>query len=185
MKTLYAKRALITGLKIFALTCIPSALCIAYFLKTERAKSIIFLVFFLTFYCYEGIYKGIKIYLTHWIKYGEGKVKIKRISKDYANGKPIGKWKNREDEFLLEDIEAYGMSWQVLGQFVEYRLHSRRGLASECFFQLKNGKKVSCETLYFDPDEVQKFLDYISRETGIKFQETSRLVLKGEKEQGI
>lgn len=182
MKTLYAKRALIVGLKMFALTGIPSVLCAAYFIKTGRMKSAIVFVFFLTLYCYEGIYKGIKIYCTHWIKYGEGKVIIKRVSKDYVNGKPIGRWKNREDDFLLEDIEAFGMSWQVLGQFVEYRLHSRRGLASECFFQLDNGKKVSCETLYFNPEEVQRFFDYISRETGIEFQETSRLVLKNEKE---
>lgn len=36
--------------------------------------------------------KGVKIYRTHWIKYGGGKVIIRRISKDRVNGKPTGKY---------------------------------------------------------------------------------------------
>jgi hypothetical protein len=50
-------------------------------------------------------------------------------------------WENREDTFLLEEIDAYGLSWQVLGSYVEYHRSSGRFLTTECFFRLKNGKK--------------------------------------------
>ena len=78
-------------------------------------------------------------------------------------------FRSREDEFLLEEIDSYGMSWQVLGGFVEYHL-SRRGAVSECFFQLKNQKRIGCETLYFDFEEEEKFFRYLFENAGIGFQ---------------
>lgn len=53
----------------------------------------------------SGIFPSIKIYCTHWIKYGDGRVIIKRARKELVNGRPAGKWKIGEEEFLLEDME--------------------------------------------------------------------------------
>ena len=181
MKTLYAKKALLTGLIFSVLASIPIALWIAYFFITGKTWGGLFCIIPLLFYNYVGIYKGIKIYCTHWIKYGDGKVIIRRISKNLVNGKPTGKWQKREDEFLLEEIDSYGMSWQVLGQFVEYHLESRRRIASECFFQMKTGKRLGYEVRIYLPEELEEFYRYISEEAGIEFQETSKLRLKTEK----
>ncbi len=81
------------------------------------------------------------------MRYGE--VIIRRVSKELVNGLPSGKWLDREDEFLLEEIEAYGLSMQVLGTFVEYHKSNRGSLTTECFFQLKDGRRIGYETGYF------------------------------------
>ncbi len=169
MKTLYAKKAVVIGLRFSALIDMALALCAVLSFIAEEMGSVVFYIILMIFYGYVGVYKGIKIYRTHWIKYGDGKVIIKRISKDRVNGRPTGKWQTREDEFLLEEIDFYGISWQVLGEFVEYHL-SRRGAVSECFFQLKNGKRIGCEILYFDFEEEEIFFRYLFENTGIGFQ---------------
>lgn len=86
MKTLYAKKALTVGLVFSALVCIPSALSAAYFFGTGKPGGGILYIIILLFGGYAGVYKGVKIYRTHWIKYGGGKVIIRRISKDRENG---------------------------------------------------------------------------------------------------
>lgn len=117
-----------------------------------------------------GAFGGIRIYCTHWIQYGNGKVVIKRVSKERVNGRPVGKWKNREDTFFVEEIDAYGLSWQILGRYVEYHRSSGGSHTTECFFQLKNGKKIGFEMVYYTRKEMDKFLKYIFDETGMEFQ---------------
>ncbi len=169
MKTLYAKKAVVIGLRFSALIDITLAVCVVQPFIAGKTGTVAFYIILMLFYGYVGVYKGVKIYRTHWIKYGDGRVIIRRISKDRVNGRPTGKWQTREDEFLLEEIDSYGMSWQVLGGFVEYHL-SRRGAVSECFFQLKNQKRIGCETLYFDFEEEEKFFRYLFENAGIGFQ---------------
>lgn len=117
-----------------------------------------------------GVFAGFRIYRTHWIRYGDGKVTIRRISKEMVNGRPVGKWENREDTFLLEEIDSYGLSWQVLGRYVEYHRSSGKSLTTECFFQLKNGKKVGFEMVYYKRKGEEEFFHYIFNGTGIGFQ---------------
>lgn len=49
---------------------------------------------------------------------------------------------------------------------MEYHLNGRRGVASEYYFELKNGKRVGYETSYYDSEEGEKYLE----ETRIVFQ---------------
>lgn len=119
----------------------------------------------------SGICPCIKIYCTHWIKYGDGKVIIKRARKELVNGRPVGKWKREEEEFLLEDLESCGMSLPVLGEYVEFNPVMRYGISKECFFQLKNGKKLGCEVKYYVPEDLEELFRYIYEGTGIIFQE--------------
>ena len=113
---------------------------------------------------------GLRIYFTHWIMYGNDKIVIRRVSKERVNGRAVGKWKNREDTFLLEEIEAYGLSWPVLGQCVEYHRSSGGSLTTEVFFQLKNGKKIGFEMGYYTK-AIDEFIQYIHDKTGIEFQD--------------
>lgn len=113
---------------------------------------------------------GLRIYCTHWIMYGNDKIVIRRVSKERVNGRAVGKWKNREDTFLLEEIEAYGLSWPVLGQCVEYHRSSGGSLTTEVFFQLKNGKKIGFEMGYYTK-AIDEFIQYIHDKTGIEFQD--------------
>lgn len=117
-----------------------------------------------------GAFAGLRIYCTHWIRYGDGKVTIRRVSKERVNGRPVGKWENREDTFLLEEIDCYGLSWQVLGQYVEYHRSSGRSLTTECFFQLKNGKRIGYETAYYTRKGEEVFWRYLYEGTGIALQ---------------
>ena len=117
-----------------------------------------------------GVYIGGKIYISHWIRYGNGRVIISRVSKDRVDGKAVGKWKRREDEFLLEEIVAYGLSWQALGHYVEYHYSSEGKLSSEVFFQLKNGKRIGYEAIFYTAKQTVEFWKYIQDETGIVFQ---------------
>lgn len=119
----------------------------------------------------SGICPCIKIYCTHWIKYGDGKVIIKRARKELVNGRPAGKWKGEEEEFLLEDLESCGMSLPVLGEYVEFNPIMKYGISEECFFQLKNGKRLGCEVKYYAAEDLDELFRYIYEETGIIFQE--------------
>lgn len=111
MKTLHAKGALILCL---AFSGVPSVilllLSVTEFLEGDIDDGI-YLVLHSILFILLGAFLGIRTYCTHWIRYGNGKVVIKRVSKERVNGRPVGKWKNREDTFLLEEIEAYGLSW--------------------------------------------------------------------------
>ncbi|MDE7367727.1 MAG: hypothetical protein K2N24_10260, partial [Lachnospiraceae bacterium] len=145
MKTLRAKGALRLG---FAFSAVPSVIIIllgAYEFWEGDIDDGIFYILFSLLLILLGTFVGIRIYRTHWIRYGNGKIIIRRVSKERVNGVPVGKWKNREDTFLLEEIEANGLSWQVLGHYVEYHRSSGRSLTTEVFFQLKNGKRIGYE----------------------------------------
>lgn len=63
-----------------------------------------------TLFILLGVFAGFRIYCTHWIRYGNGEVTIRRVSKVRVDGRPVGKWENREDTFLLEEIDIYGLS---------------------------------------------------------------------------
>lgn len=119
----------------------------------------------------SGICPCIKIYCTHWIKYGNGKVIIKRVRKELVNGRPEGKWKKEEEEFLLEDLVSCGMSLPVLGEYVEFNPIMRGGISKECFFQLKNGKRLGCEIEYYTSEDLEGLFRFIYEETGVKLQE--------------
>lgn len=130
----------------------------------------------------SGIFPSIKIYCTHWIKYGDGRVIIKRARKGLVNGRPAGKWKIGEEEFLLEDLKSCGMSLLVLGECVEFNPIMRYGISKECFFQLKNGKRLGREVKYYAPEDMEELFRYIYEEVGIKFQEADIQAVEGEEE---
>lgn len=172
MKTLRAKGAVIFSL---TLSIVPDIiiilLAINNFLENKMGMdgiifSIVFAILFLLF----GIYGGMRIYRTHWIQYGDGKVLIRRVSKELVNGRKVGKWENREDTFSLDDIEAYGLSWQALGHYVEHHRSSDASLTTECFFRLKNGKTIGYEVSYYIGKETDEFWRYIQDHTGLVFQ---------------
>ncbi len=129
-----------------------------------------FLIFIGIFNFSLFLFAGLKTYYTHWIKYGDGKVIIRRVSKELINGLPSGKWLDREDEFLLEEIEAYGLSMQVLGTFVEYHKSNRGSLTTECFFQLKDGRRIGYETGYYTRKTEREFFSYILKGTGLELK---------------
>lgn len=169
MKTLHAKGALILCL---AFSGVPSVILILLGVNEFWEVDIddgIFLVLCSILFILLGVFAGIKIYCTHRIQYGNGRVVIKRVSKELINGRPVGKWKKREDIFLIEEIDAYGLSWQVLGHYVEYHRSSARSLTTECFFQMKDGRQVGFEMVYYTK-KLQELFDYIYDETGVEFK---------------
>lgn len=170
MKTLHAKGALILSLSLGGVTSIIFILLGAYeFWKGDTGVGILLIIYSILLILI-GAFGGIRIYCTHWIKYGNGKVVIRRVSKKCVNGRAVGKWENREDTFLLEEIDGYGLSWQILGRYVEYHRSSRRALTTEIFFQLKNGKRIGYEEVYYMRREEKEFFRYIYEGTGIEFQ---------------
>lgn len=115
-----------------------------------------------------GTFLGLSIYCTHWIKYGNGKVIIKRVIRISGYG-PIGSWVNDEDEFLVEDIASYGLSMDIFPHSVEHHMSSEGYLETECFFQLKNGEIIGYEIKYYLKKDLYTFYRYISSETGLRF----------------
>lgn len=121
---------------------------------------------------FVGAVAGMRIYRTHWIKYGDGTIIVRRVSKELVNGRPVGKWQNREDTILLKDLESYGMSMKILGHEVEYHRSGAKGprsIAMEWFFQLKDGKVIGFEATYYTRWQAKELFRYIYEETGIKF----------------
>ena len=92
MKILRAKGALILS---FAFTGVPSIIFIllgVYEFWEGDIKSGILDIFILPILCILlGALASIRIYRTHWIRYGEGKIIIRRVSKERVNGRPVGK----------------------------------------------------------------------------------------------
>lgn len=122
-----------------------------------------------------GALGGIGVYLTHSIRYGDGKAVIRRYSKKRVDGRPVGKWRIREDEFSLEEIDEYGYSIRRLGGYgdVEYHLNSgaKFGIV-EVFFQLKDGKRIGYDGGYYTRKAANEFFNYIFEETGKEFQKS-------------
>ncbi len=169
MQTVHAKGALIYNLGLGGVVFLICILLGGYSLWEADAGG--YPLIFMGIFCFLFFaYVGLKMYNTHWIKYGEGKIVIRRVSKERVNGRPVGKWKNREDAFLLEEIEGYGLSMQVLGAFVEYHKSSRGSLTTECFFQLKDGRRIGYETGYYTRKAEREFFSYIQKETGMELK---------------
>ena len=170
MKILHAYGGLVISLSIVggvSLELILFSLCSMMEGDIENAMIFGFIIVILFLVAAVG---GLRIFFTHWIMYGNDKIVIRRVSKERVNGRAVGKWKNREDTFLLEEIEAYGLSWPVLGQCVEYHRSSGGSLTTEVFFQLKNGKKIGFEMGYYTK-AIDEFIQYIHDKTGIEFQD--------------
>lgn len=171
MKTLRAKNALILNLAYSGVVSVIFILLSANEFWEGDIEGGIFNLLFPLPLILVIAFGCIRIYCTHWIRYGNGRVVIRRVSKERVNGRAVvGKWKNREDTFLLEEIEAYGLSWQVLGHYVEYHRSSGRSLTTEVFFQLKNGKRIGYETVYYTRRGEEEFFRYIYDGTGMELQ---------------
>ena len=52
---------------------------------------------------------------------------------------------------------------------MEYHLSNRGKVTNECFFQIKGGKQVGFEMMYYTK-KLQELFDYIYDETGIEFK---------------
>lgn len=170
MKTIRAKRILILNFGYSGVVCaIFILLGINEFWEGDIDGGIFTILFSLPLILVITFW-SIRMFCTHQIRYGNGKVVIKRVSKERVNGRPVGKWKNREDTFLLEEIDVYGLSWQVLGHYVEYHRSSEKSLTTEVFFQLKNGKRIGYETGYYTHRGEEEFFRYIYEGTGLELQ---------------
>ncbi len=118
-------------------------------------------------------------YRSHWIKIGEGKVIVchetKKIKKSSITGwaKPVGRWQKKEDEILVEEIEIYGYTLEVVknANWVEYN-RSRGGgglsTAKEICIILKDGRKIGFEATYYTIWQQEEILNYLRDETGIE-----------------
>lgn len=173
MKTMRAKRTVLFNMMFTAFPAVIFGSWIVYcFWKGRVGYGLIYVAIF-SFYLFIGIHSAVRIYRTHWIKYGNGKVIIKRVSKELFNNKPTGRWQNREDEISLDEIKSYGLSRTVLGYNIEY---DRRGIVpsvQECFFQLKDGRWLGFEMGHFTEQEREELFCYIYERKGIKFQDTN------------
>lgn len=170
MKTLHTNAVLIFSTVLFSSPDVFLIMFAIYsFMDGEIGDSIHFIILSIVFVAI-GLYGGLRIYCTHWIRYGDGKVVIRRVSIKRVNGRAVGVWENREDEFLLNEIEVYGLSREVLGHSVEFHRSSRGRLETEFFFQLKNGKQIGFELGYYMGKDIKKFIRYIYEQTGIEFQ---------------
>lgn len=169
MKTLHAKKELLVrvGLSgVVSIICILLSVYIAFLNRSEgdRIAAIVSLILYAICLLSLGAFLGIYAYRTHWIQYGNGKVVIRRISQARVNGGPM---ENKEDTFLLEEIDSYGLSLQVLGHYVEY---SGNKNPVECFFKLKNGKIIGFQIGCYTRRQQKEFIRYIYENTRIEFQ---------------
>lgn len=166
METLHTKGIFVLELSITAAV----GVVMVFFLGIKEWKFGLPIVIALTLWI---IFACTKIYLKNWIKYGEGKVIIQRVSKDldYSNsiyGRPTGKWKSKRDEILLEEIEAYGYSWALLGMGRTVECHNRfRQYQIEYCFLLKDGRKVGFNMVYYGKG-TEALFRYIYDGTGIE-----------------
>ena len=170
MKILHAYGALVISLG----TAVGASIMIIWVsllvMMEGNIDDAMFLGLFILILFLVAAFGGLRIYCTHWIMYGNDKIVIRRVCKEWENGRLVGKWKNREDTFMLEEIEAYGLSMPILGRCVEHHRSSGGKLRMEVFFQLKNGKKIAFEMLYYTK-AIDEFFQYIHNKTGIEFQD--------------
>lgn len=167
MKTLHAKGSVIAFCGIFIFCGIIFILLAVYSFWMGSAEHGMFNIENFIICVLIGAGGGWRIYCTYWIRYGDGKIIVRRVSKKCMNGRVSRKWEKNEDEFLLEEIEAYGPSMEFLGHFVErYRISGR--CARECFFQLKNGKRIGFDMTCYRPKETEELFRYIYEGTGIE-----------------
>ena len=119
-----------------------------------------------------GVYMAIDVYCSNCIQYGNGRIIIKRRNKKIVNGRPVGKWETKEDEFLLEEIEIYALASQSFGfhRYVEFHPSNMGVFSRECVFQLKDGRRISYESTYYTRKEEMELIRYVHNEAGIEFQ---------------
>ncbi len=70
----------------------------------------------------------------------------------------------------------------ILERYVGFNPIMKNGDSKECFFRLKNGKRLGCEMKFYLPEQLEELFRYIYEETGIKLQETYSQDLESEKE---
>lgn len=116
------------------------------------------------------VFSGINAYRQNSITYGNGKIIIKHVGREYVDGVAVGGWKIKEDEFLLEELESYGMSWDILGHSVEDCPGNRVSVASEAFFKLKDGRTIGYALICYTRWQANELFRYIQEETGLEFQ---------------
>lgn len=159
-KRIYAKSALLACLILM----IPIVICFLleiYGIEeiniAGRISLIVLFIWYLSLMGYAGFAQG-----SHWIKYGNGKVVVRRVSRECVNDRPVGKWKKREDTFSVEEIEAYGLSRKVLGHDLERHLCKiYKAPSLECFFRLKSGKMIGCSIEFYPRREMKAFFTYL------------------------
>ena len=169
-KRIYAKSALLACLILM----IPIVICFLleiYGIEeiniAGRISLIVLFIWYLSLMGYAGFAQG-----SHWIKYGNGKVVVRRVSRECVNDRPVGKWRKREDTFSVEEIEAYGLSRKVLGHDLERHLCKiYKAPSLECFFRLKSGKMIGCSIEFYPRREMKAFFTYLYEKTGIPLQE--------------
>lgn len=112
-------------------------------------------------------------YRQNSITYGNGRVVIRRYSREIVDGIPVGEGKIREDEFLLEELESYGLSSWILGSSLEeHSSSSRKTHNTEVFFRLKDGKLIGYAKRDYTRKQEKEFFSYIYEKTGIEFQKS-------------
>lgn len=172
MKTLHANGALVLPLGSAGAVGIAMILLGIYAALEGDTDTLTGFLLMTVLLLFVGAVAGMRIYRTHWIKYGDGTIIVRRVSKELVNGRPVGKWQNREDTILLKDLELYGVSREILGHDVEYHRSGAKGplsIAVEWFFQLKDGKVIGFEAVYYTRWQAKELFRYIYEETGIKF----------------
>lgn len=167
MKTLHTKRTSVLGVVFLGTLEIMYVSAEIYTLGHLSVFGSVLSIAGLIF-CLELVRIDIWVRSTHWVKYGEGKIIIRRVSKLMENGRPVGKWKDREDEFLLEQIELFGLSRLLLKKPLEYHRTVRY---TEVFFKLKDGRTVEFVYSLYTSKQVDELFFYIYNETGMKMTE--------------
>lgn len=117
-----------------------------------------------------SILSSVKMYLTHYIEYGNGKIIIKQDYKEVVDKKPVGKWKSRESEIMVESIVRYGNSWEVLGRRIEFT-HSCGNVylqKVEYFLELSSDEIIGFDAAFYTKKQLGGLFQYIYNETGIE-----------------
>lgn len=167
MKTLKAKGTLVTD---FAITVPIGVLLFIGAVDLSEGNIDVFGVIIVILLNLFAVYDGISTYCKNSITYGNGKIIVKHVGKEYVDGVAVGGWKIKEDEFLLEELESYGMSWDILGHSVEEHPGTMVNAASEAFFRLKDGRTIGYVSIDYARWQANELFRYIQEETGLEFQ---------------
>ncbi|MBD5495340.1 MAG: hypothetical protein HDR12_13475 [Lachnospiraceae bacterium] len=155
MKTLRAKGGLAMNFAYFGVIgVILIILGIAYAWEEDIGFLILSIIVIIPFNLLAGL-ACLGRYRQNSITYGNGRVVIRRYGREIVDGIPVGKGKIREDEFLLEELESYGLSYNT-----------------EVFFRLKDGKLIGYAKRDYTRKQEKEFFSYIYEKTGIEFQKS-------------
>ena len=113
MKTLGAKGGLaINFVCSGVMGVILIILVIAYAWEEDIGLLILSIIVIIPFNLLVGL-ACLDRYRQNSITYGNGRVVIRRYSREIVDGIPVGEGKIREDEFFLEELESYGLSYNT------------------------------------------------------------------------